>query len=138
MIRSGSGRCDRHIDFLGRLHLLWAFFNAVIGAGVACFAAASGVLAVTARRAEAGTQLAAGVTAAGFLVLAAAALFWAAVNGWCGRGLLRRERHARTWGLVLALLNALLFPLGTALAGYSAWVLMLPDTRTAFGEHVGD
>lgn len=127
-----AGRLDRHIDFLARLHLVWAAFNGIIGAGVVAFAVAAALLTGPAGETRPGAELAAGVTAAGFLLVAAAALFWAAVHWWCGLALARHDRWGRLLALVLATLNALLFPVGTLLAGYALWVLLQDDARRRF------
>jgi hypothetical protein len=125
-------RVERHIEFLGVLHLLWAAFNAVIGVAMGCFAASALLLAGSGAGARRGVDLAAGVTAAGFAVVAATGLLWAAVHAWCGRGLRRRDRWARVVALVLALLNLLLFPFGTLLAAYAFWLLLQEDVRARF------
>jgi hypothetical protein len=125
-------RVDRHIDFLGVLHLLWAAFNAIIGVALACFAAAALLVAGSAPEVRPGADIAAGLTAAGFAAVGGTALVWAAVHAWCGRGLRRRDRWARAVGLVLALLNLLLFPFGTLLAVYAFWVLLQEDVRLRF------
>ena len=39
------GRLDRHIEFLGNLYFIWAWFNGLIAAGVACFAVSAVLLA---------------------------------------------------------------------------------------------
>jgi hypothetical protein len=125
-------RVDRHIEFLGVLHLLWAAFNAVVGVAMACFAASALLLAGSAPRTRPGADIAAGVTAGGFLIVAVTGLVWAGVHAWCGRGLRRRDGWARAVALVLALLNLLLFPFGTLLAGYAFWVLLQDDVRVRF------
>jgi hypothetical protein len=125
-------RVDRHIDFLGVLHLLWAAFNAVIGIALACFAAAALLVAGSAAEVRPGADIAASLTAIGFAAVGGTALVWAAVHAWCGLGLRRRDRWARAVGLVLALLNLLLFPFGTLLAVYAFWVLLQEDVRLRF------
>jgi hypothetical protein len=126
------GRIARHVDFLGSLLSLWAAFNAIVSVSCACFAAAAAVLAVTADPAQAGTAVASSVTAAGFLVFSVLAAIWAGVHGWCGRAVRRRDRNGRLLALVLAVGNALLFPLGTLLAGYTLWVLLQDERRALF------
>jgi hypothetical protein len=44
----------------------------------------------------------------------------------------RRETWSRVLALTLALLNALLFSLGTVLAFYTLWVLLQEDVRVRF------
>jgi hypothetical protein len=130
-------RLDRHIDFLGILHLLWAAFNGLVGLAMACFATAAAILASDAASSRPGTEIAAGVTAGGFTIVAATALIWAIVHGWCGAALRRHESWARVIALALALFNLLLFPFGTLLAGYTVWVLLQEDARVRF-DHPGE
>jgi hypothetical protein len=125
-------RLDRHADFLARLHLVFAAFNAIVGAGVLAFAIAAALLTGPAGRERPGAEIAATLTSAGFLVVAGTALLWAAVHWWCGRAILRRDVRGRWLALALATMNAVLFPFGTMLAGYALWVLLQDDTRRLF------
>jgi hypothetical protein len=125
------GRFDAHIEFLGLLYLLWAAFNAILGVAMGLFAASAALLAV-APGGRPGLELAASFTAAAFAIVAATAVVWALVHAWCGQALRRRQPWSRVLALALALLNALLFPLGTGLAFYTVWVLLHEDVRVRF------
>jgi hypothetical protein len=125
-------RLARHVDFLAQLHLVFAVFNAIVGVGVVAFAVSAALLTGPAGRTRPGAEIAASVTAGGFAVVAAAALVWAAVHWWCGRALLARDYRGRLLGLMLATLNAVLFPIGTMLAGYALWVLLQDPARRLF------
>ena len=127
-----QGRLERHVDFLARLHQVFAAFNAIVGLGVAAFAIAAALLTGPAGRTRPGAEIAATISAAGFLVVAATALLWAAVHWWCGRALRARDVRGRWLALALATMNGVLFPLGTMLAGYSLWVLLQEETRSLF------
>ena len=129
---SRGSRFDRHIEFLGLLHQLWAAFNAILGVALGLFAVSAALLAVAPDR-RPGSEIAAVVTAAGFTIVAATAVVWAIVHAWCGGALRRRDPWSRVLALALALLNALLFPLGTVLAFYTLWVLLQEDVRVRFG-----
>lgn len=127
-----GSRLDRHIDFLGVLHLVWAGFNGLVGLAMACFATAAAILATDASAAQPGTEIAAGLTAGGFTIVAATALVWAVVHAWCGAAVRRRDRWGRVVALALTLFNLLLFPFGTMLSGYALWVLLQEDVRVRF------
>ena len=129
---ASPGRLDRHIDFLGRLHLVFAAFNGIVGTGVVAFAVSAALLTGPAGRTRPGAEIAASVTAAGFTVVAVTALLWAAVHWWCGRALLARDYRGRLLALALATMNGLLFPVGTLLAGYALWVLLQDEVRLRF------
>ena len=79
-----------------------------------------------------GDALAAGVTAAAFLVCAIVLLAAGAVNAWAGTALTRRVPTGRLVALALAVPNLFVLPFGTALAIYAFWVLLHNDTRTMF------
>ena len=49
-----------------------------------------------------------------------------------GWGLLKRHDWARLLAIVLAVLNGLKFPVGTAFAVYTIWVLVQAETRAMF------
>ncbi len=122
-----------HVDFLIRLFRFWAAFNAIIGVSLSAFACAAATIVVTGARLEApGTEVAAGVTTATFAVLALAALVWAGAHAICARGLAARRAWARNGSLVLAVLNLLLLPFGTALGLYTIWVALHEDVRRTF------
>jgi len=128
------GRLDRHIEFLGNLYVIWAWFNGLIAGGLACFAVSAVLLARTTPDSQPGTEIAAGVTAGGLLTLAAGAAIWAGVHWWAGRALRRFDRNGRLVALALSIGDSFLLPLGTALAGYALWVLLQEDARRALME----
>ncbi|HEV2688516.1 MAG TPA: hypothetical protein VGV35_08170 [Bryobacteraceae bacterium] len=49
-----------------------------------------------------------------------------------GIGLMSFQRWARTVGTVVAILELLNFPLGTALGVYALWILLSPETDPLF------
>ena len=123
---------DDHIQFLGWLHWMWAGFNGVLGLSMAAFAASAALLAGARGIGGPGADVAAGVTAGAFAILALTAVIWGAAHAWCARALHRREWWGRIAALGLALFNLLLFPFGTLLAVYCAWVLMQDEIRSRF------
>lgn len=81
---------------------------------------------------HASSDLAAGVTAFTFGVLAVLALMWGVLHLWLGASLRRYKQWARLAALGLAVINVVLFPFGTALGGYACWVLMTEEGRRLF------
>jgi hypothetical protein len=130
--RARPSRLDRHVDFLAQLHIVFGAFNAIVGTGVVAFAVAAALLTGPAGRTRPGAEIAASVTAGGFALVAGTALLWGAVHWWCGRALLARDHRGRLLALTLATMDALLFPIGTMLAGYALWVLLQEETRRRF------
>ena len=119
----------RHVTFLIRLTQLWSGFNLIVGLALAAFAVAAATLVVSA---PAGTEVAAGVTAATLTVVALAAIVWAVAHHVANRGLRSRKAWARSLALILAAFNLLLLPLGTALGLYTLWVLLHEEVRVGF------
>ena len=128
---SGSS-FDTQLQFLAWLHWLWAGFNAIVGMATAAFAVAA-MLAATVGPGLPDPGIAATVTAGAFFLVSLTALIWSAVHAWCARALQRRDPMGRLVALGLALFNTALVPLGTLLAGYSAWLLLQDAGRRRFG-----
>jgi hypothetical protein len=120
-----------HFRLLVRFVQGWAAINFIIGLALMAFALAAAILAVD-RDIAPGTEVAAGVTAATFFVVALAALIWAAGHWQVARGLARARPWARNLALILAAFNLLLLPLGTALGVYTLWVLLHEGVREQF------
>ena len=76
-----------------------------------------------------GSDLAAGLTAVTFGVIAVLALLWGVMHLWLGAALRRYQPWARLMALGLAVINLVLFPFGTALGGYACWVLLNEEGR---------
>lgn len=129
---------ERHITIAGALYTLLGLL-VLVAAGVLFF----GVQLVPGNRVASTTGGLAGVMALLFALAGVAVLL-------AGVGLLRRERWGRTWGLVvttvalflLPLVGAILgfttvwigflLPVGAAIAGYAAWVMLHKGTRQHF------
>lgn len=126
-----------HLDVLGRLHVLLGAL--AILAGTSLLLIASGTrLAIT--------QMALTVFRPGDEAIAIGqAGVWILV--WCGvvfgagglalvltgRALARRRPASRQWALILAVLDLLAVPFGTALSVYAFWVLLNDEARREFG-----
>ena len=122
----------RHADFLGLLYLAWGAIFALVG--VAGLALAGGALAIArgGGPVSVGSELAAGLTAFTFGVVAVLALVLGVLHLWVGAALRRYRSWARLLALGLAVINLVLFPFGTALGGYALWVLLTDEGRSLF------
>jgi hypothetical protein len=123
---------DTQLQLLAWLHWLWAGFNAVIGIATAAFAIAA-MLAATVGPGLPDPGIAAAVTSGAFFLVSITALIWSAAHAGCARALQRRDPLGRLAALGLALFDAALVPLGTLLAGYTAWLLLQDAGRRRFG-----
>jgi hypothetical protein len=121
----------QHFRLLVRFVQGWAAINLIVGLALVAFSVSAATLAAN-RNIAPGTEVAAGVTAATFAVVAIAALVWAAAHWYAARGLSRGRPWARNLALVLAAFDLLLLPLGTALGLYTIWVLLHEGVRGQF------
>jgi hypothetical protein len=104
---------ESHVRLVGALHVVLAGLFALALVAISS-------LGLLAKIEEGGLTLPAGVTGALLLSpLAAMAL----LHGLAGVGFLRFKRWARSLVFGLSFLELLNVPLGTALGGYSLWVL---------------
>ena len=117
-----------HLRLLGILQVVWGAIGVLLGVSVLLLAIGAVAIGVSAEQ----ERMAAGITAAAFVLFAIAMLAGGAVNAWAGRALRRRQPAGRTTVLWLAVLNLFVLPFGTALGIYAFWVLMHNDTRAVF------
>ncbi|HEX5214193.1 MAG TPA: hypothetical protein VFV98_01950 [Vicinamibacterales bacterium] len=118
-----------HLDVLGWLHVIWGAFGVLSGLALAVLAAGAASAFVDPLSASGSGHavvwtfvVVGSVFGLGGLAMIAA-----------GRGLLRRSSAARAVTLVLALVNLLAVPFGTALGVYAFWALLNDDARREFG-----
>jgi hypothetical protein len=117
-----------HLHLLGILQLVWGAIGLVLGVSMLLLAIAA--IAIGASSID--DRMAAGVTAAAFLVFAVALLAGGGANAWAGRALRRCQPAGRIAVLILGVLNLFVLPFGTALAIYAYWVLLHNETRAVF------
>jgi len=122
---------NEHVDLVAFLYTVWGLLSLLVGLALLSLGLGAAAL-VRPAGGTAPDSLAASLTAAVFLTLAAVVLLWATVHVLNGRALGGRRRWGRAGALVLAVLNLFLLPFGTALGVYTLWVLMHDDTRSLF------
>jgi hypothetical protein len=118
-----------HLDVLGRLHVLLGAL--AILAGSSLFLVAIGTRLALTELDDVGAVGQAGV----WILIWCGVVF--AVGGVAlvltGRALARRRPSARQWALILAVVDLLAVPFGTALSVYAFWVLLNDEARREFG-----
>ncbi|HUG01120.1 MAG TPA: hypothetical protein VML95_04620 [Longimicrobiales bacterium] len=116
-----------HVRVLGWLHIGLGALDLLVALGVFVFFA--GVGAFGALLGDPGTALAGGGAAVviGFIVA-----LTGIPNLLAGMGLLSYSNWGRWLALLLGVVNVFKFPYGTALAGYTFWVLLNDGTRPLF------
>jgi hypothetical protein len=120
-----------HVDLVGILFIVWGGLTMLIG--VSTLALGAGALALLGSASRGGgRRVAAIITAAAFITIAIITILWGLAHVILGISL-RRQRHwSRVVALVLAAVDTLLLPYGTALGVYALWVLLSEKGKAAF------
>ncbi len=119
-----------HVDLAAVLFIVWGALTTLIGLSTLALGIAATALAASA--AAEGRQFAAGLMAATFTTLAILAIVWGALHMAVGFPLRRRQHWSRMAALLLAAVDVLLLPYGTALGCYTLWVLLHRSGRVLF------
>ena len=123
-----------HADFVGILFVVWGLLTALVGLSTLALGFGAVALIMSASRGGEGGQVAAGMTAAAFTVLALIAIVWGVAHVVVGVPLRRRRSWARLAALMLGAVDLLLLPYGTALGAYAIWVLLSERGKALFVE----
>ena len=122
------------VDFLGILFVVWGLLTALVGVSTLALGVGAAALITSAGRGTGGGQMAAGVLAVVFVVLALIAMAWGAAHVVIGVPLRRHRAWARLMALMIASVDLLLLPFGTALGVYALWVLLSEGGKELFVE----
>jgi hypothetical protein len=123
-----------HLHLLGVLQVAWGAIGLLLGLVILLLAIGAVAIGLSAPN----ERMAAGITAAGFVVFAVGLLVGGGANAWAGRALRRLQPAGRTATLWLAVLNLFVLPFGTALGIYAFWVLLHNENRALFlGQEAG-
>lgn len=122
----------RHVDFLSALYVTWGAIFALVA--IAGFALAGGAFAIaqSAGPVRFSSEMAARLTGVTIAIVSVIALAWAVLHIFVGRMLKKLRPSARLMAIGLAVGNVILFPFGTALAGYAGWALLNEEGRKLF------
>ena len=120
-----------HVDFVGVLFIVWGVLTALVGLSTLALGVGAASLAASANRA--GGQVAAGLTAVAFIMLAVIAIVWGVGHFLIGVPLRRHRHWARLVALMVGSIDLLLLPYGTALGCYMLWVLLNERGKALFG-----
>lgn len=117
-----------HLHLLSVLQRVWGALGVLLGLSTLMLAFGAAAIGWT----TTGDELAAGITAAAFLVCAVLLLAAGGANAWAGQALKRRQPNGRMVTLALAVPNLFVLPFGTALGVYVFWVLLHNESRLQF------
>ena len=117
-------RMENHVTAVGALHIGLSIFGLILGAFIFIFLTAIGFVSHDDN---------ALVILATIGTIASIFFFVICIPGIIGGiGLLKRKEWARILILIVSALDLINFPIGTALAVYSIWVLVQDDTVKLF------
>jgi hypothetical protein len=114
----------QHVRILAWLFVVFGALMACIGVALAFIIAGSGMIS--------GDRTAMLVTGSVGTILMFVLFALAIPNFLAAWGLFRFRPWARVLAIILAVLHIFSFPLGTALAVYTLWVLLTPETQPLF------
>jgi hypothetical protein len=116
---------EQHIKIVALLHIIIGAIFVAIAVGIFVFGAGAAVLSAP------GTDEAlAGTTCFGIVAVLIALMSLPSIIA--GVGLQRRRKWARILTIILSVINLFNFPVGTALGGYSLWVLVNDQSTSYF------
>lgn len=119
----------KHVELVGVLYLLWGGMTVVLSFSLLSLGFAATAIGAAESQAATSGKLAAGLVAAGFFTLSAAGFLFGVVHLWIGSRLRAGRDWARAFAIVLAVVNLVLVPFGTALGAYTLWALLHHDSR---------
>ena len=114
----------QHVRILGWLHIIYSAILDVIALVVLGILTGAGAIS--------GDRQAFFITSAVGVGIAVVLLILSVPGIIAGIGLLKFQQWARILAIILAVLHVLSFPLGTALAAYTFWVLLNAQTTPLF------
>ena len=118
---------DRHVDFIGYLHIAQSILILLGAAVLFLIMAGSGMLA-----GEPNTFF---VTTTIGTILAFFLGVWAIPGFIAGYGLLRRRSWGWGLGLIMGFFDLFNVPLGTLLGAYTFWTLLRDKAKDEFNQH---
>jgi hypothetical protein len=116
-----------HIDLVGRLYLVAGWLSLLVSLSLASLGLGAFGLA-----GPDGPDVPTSLAAAVFFGLAVVFALWAGTLALVGWAIRAHRPWARLAALTLAVVNLFVIPFGTALAVYSAWVLLQAEGKRAF------
>ncbi|MEQ1727541.1 MAG: hypothetical protein ABL982_04095 [Vicinamibacterales bacterium] len=126
---------ESHVDLVGVLFMVWGGLTVLIGGSTLALGMAAASLISAAADAGRG-QFAASVTAAMFTVFAIIAMLWGAAHIALGVLVRRHRPWSRSGAIMLASVDLLLLPYGTALGVYALWILLREESKRLFDQPI--
>lgn len=122
----------KHVDLVGVLYRLWGGVVLVLSLSLLSIGFAAAAIGSSAPHETPGGRVAAGIVAAAFFALSAAGFVFGLVHVWIGRRVRLLREWARAGAIVLAIVNLVVPPFGTALGAYALWALLHGESKALF------
>lgn len=114
-------RMSEHVHLLGIIFVVWGCLSLLFGLGIWMFFAGLGVF--SGEEEAFAVMLIIATIASGFSIVTGIA---EVISGW---GLLKKMSWSRVLTIIMAVINVISFPLGTALGVYAMWVLFKDESK---------
>ncbi|RPJ84563.1 MAG: hypothetical protein EHM13_03805 [Acidobacteria bacterium] len=124
----------KHVDLAGVLYMLWGAMTLLLSVSLLSTGLAAAAIGASAGAGQTGPNLAAGLVAAAFFAVAGAGCLFGGAHLWVGSRVRRLRDWSRPVAIVLAIVDLVLVPFGTALGIYALWALLHDDSKGLF-EH---
>jgi len=122
----------RHVDLLGTLFILWGAVLLLVSLALITLGLGVAAVIVGSGAEETGAALTAGAAIGVFGALAVLSVLCGAAHLWAAFALRRLSDWARAVGIIVAIVDLFVPPIGTALGAYAIWVLTNRDVRALF------
>lgn len=122
----------KHVELAGVLYLLWGGMTLLLSVSLLSIGFAATAIGAGAAPGASSGRLAAGIVAAGFFTLSAAGFLFGIVHIWIGARVRAFKEWARAMAIVLAIVDLVLLPFGTALGVYALWALLHGESKRLF------
>ncbi len=116
------------------LYALWGGMTLLVSLSLLSLGFAATAIGAAENQGAANGRLAAGIVAAAFFALSAAGFLFGGLHVWIGSRVRAWREWARAFAIVLAVVNLVLLPFGTALGAYALWALLRRESRALFDE----
>lgn len=122
----------KHVELAGVLYLLWGGMTLLLSVSLLSIGFAATAIGASSSAGASGGKVTAGIVAAGFFTLAAAGFVFGTVHVWIGARVRVFKEWARAIAIVLAIVDLVLLPFGTALGIYALWALLHSESKRLF------
>lgn len=122
----------KHVELAGVLYMVWGGICMLLSLSLLSIGVAAAAIGMASPGEGRGGTMAAGLVAAAFFAVAGAGLLFGGLHAWVGSRVRRLGDHARIAAIVLAIVDLVVVPFGTALGIYALWALLHDGSKNLF------